>query len=74
MSMATIRKQYGVPARRGGRICFTDTDGVKFYCTITSSRDGHLRVLVDDRVPGYRGRMLLHPKWNVEYLPETQTD
>lgn len=68
MSMATIRKQYGVPAMRGGRVCFTDTEGHKFFCTIKSARDGHLRVLVDDRVPGYRGRMLLHPTWNVEYL------
>ena len=28
------------------------------------------RVLVDDRVPGYRGRLLLHPTWQVEYLPQ----
>lgn len=68
MSMATIRRQYKVPAKRGGRLCFTDTNGVKFFCTIKSARDGHLRVLVDDRVLGYRGRMLLHPTWNVEYL------
>lgn len=68
MSMATIRKQYGVPAKRGGRICFTDSGGAKFFCTIKSVRDCQLSVLVDDRVPGYRGRMLLHPTWNIEYL------
>lgn len=66
--MAWIRKQYGVPAKRGGRLCFTDTDGVKFYGTITSARNGRLRVLVDDRIPGYRGRILLHPTWNITYL------
>lgn len=69
MSMDYIRKTYGVPAKRGGRLIYTDSDGVKFYCTIKSATNsGHLKVLVDDRVPGYRGRMKLHPTWNVEYL------
>ena len=27
-------------------------------------------MLVDDRVPGYRGRLLLHPTWQIEYLPQ----
>lgn len=69
MSMDYIRKTYGVPAKRGGRLIYTDSDGVKFHCTIKSATNsGHLKVLVDDRVPGYRGRMKLHPTWNVEYL------
>ena len=69
MSMEYIRCFYGVPAKRGGRIIYTDSDGVKFHCTIKSATSsGHLKVLVDDRVPGYRGRMKLHPTWNVEYL------
>lgn len=69
MSMEYIRKTYGVPAKRGGRLIYTDSDGVKFHCTIKSATNsGHLKVLVDDRVPGYRGRMKLHPTWNVEYL------
>lgn len=68
MSMAYIRRTYGVPARRGGRLTYTDSDGVKFHCTIKSATtSGHLMVLVDDRIPGYRGRMKLHPTWNVEY-------
>ncbi len=29
-----------------------------------------MKVLVDDRVPGYRGRMKLHPTWNIEYVAE----
>lgn len=71
MSMETIRRQYGVPAKRGGRILYIDDDGTKWYCTIKSSRDGYLRVLADDRIRGYKGRMLLHPTWNVQYLPPT---
>ena len=76
MSMDYIRKTYGVPARRGGRLIYTDSDGVKFHCTIKSATNsGHLKVLVDDRVPGYRGRMKLHPTWQVEYLtPNVQAE
>ena len=69
MSLAYIRKTYNVPAYRGRRIKYTDTRGGIYFCTIKSAREGRIRVLVDDRVPGYRGRMLLHPTWNVEYLP-----
>lgn len=69
MNMEYIRKTYNVPAKRGGRLMYTDSDGVKFYCTIKSATSsGHLKVLVDDRIPGYRGRMKLHPTWNVEYM------
>lgn len=68
--MAYIRRAYGVPAKRGGRLIYTDSNGFKFNCTIKSATySGHLKVLVDDRVPGYRGRLKLHPTWNIEYLP-----
>ena len=67
--MDYIRRTYGVPARRGGRLVYTDSAGVEFFCTIKSATSsGHLMVLVDDRVPGYRGRMKLHPTWRVEFL------
>lgn len=69
MSMEYIRRAYGVPAKRGGRLIYTDSYGAKIYCTIKSATSsGHLMCLVDDRVIGYRGRMKLHPTWNVEYL------
>ena len=69
MSMDYIRRTYGVPAKRGGKVIYTDSDGVKFHCTIKSATNsGHLKVLVDDRVTGYRGRMKLHPTWNIEYV------
>lgn len=70
MSLEWIRKTYSVPAKRGCRVRYTDGDGVVWNGRITSARNGHLRVLVDDRVPGYRGRLLLHPTWQVEYLPQ----
>ena len=69
MSLPFIRKTYNVPAKRGGRVRYTDGDGVIWNGAITSACGARLRILVDDRVPGYRGRMLLHPTWNIEYLP-----
>jgi len=70
VSLKYIRKAYGVPAYRGARIRYTDEQGAIFNGRITSAQSGRLRVLVDDRVEGYRGRMILHPTWHVEYLAE----
>jgi hypothetical protein len=67
MSLEYIRRHYGVPAKRGARIRYTDGQGVVWTGRITSARGAHLRVLVDGRVPGYRGRLTLHPTWQVEY-------
>jgi hypothetical protein len=68
MSMKYLRNTYGIPARRGGRVRFTDQDGVVWNGRITSTLGPYLRVLVDDRVPGYRRRLVLHPTWQVEYV------
>lgn len=68
MSMDDIRNTYGVPAKRGMRVRYTDQSGAIWNGRITSARNQYLRVLVDDRVDGYRGRLLLHPTWRVEYL------
>jgi hypothetical protein len=68
MSMKYIRDCYKVPAKRGGRIKYVDSFGTSWFGRITSAKGNHLRVLVDDRVKNYRGRLLLHPTWNVEYL------
>lgn len=66
--MAKIREQYGVPARRGGRIALHTPVG-DCYGTITgSSRTGlYLRIRLDElrRVGNY------HPTWNLTYLPAT---
>ena len=61
-----------MPAKVGGRIRYTDTDGYIWYGRITSARYGKLRVLVDDRVPGYRGRLILHPTYHVEYIEQAK--
>ena len=68
MSLEYIRRTYGVPARRGMRVRYTDGDGVIWNGTIKSAKGPHLRVLVDDRVPGYRGRLILHPTDNLECI------
>lgn len=66
MGMDYIRTTYGVPARRGGRIEYTDSNGAKWRGTILSARGAHLSVLLD----GMRARSLLHPTWNVRYVPD----
>lgn len=68
MSLEYIRKTYSVPAYRGQRVCYTGSNKFGIYGTITSSKGPYIRILVDDRVEGYRGRLILHPTWKVEYL------
>lgn len=74
MSLPYIRKTYSVPAKRGMRLRYTDGDGVIWNGTITSSIGARLRVLVDDRIPGYRGRIILHPTHNIEYMPASRRE
>lgn len=61
MSMASIRKFYGIPAKRGMRIIY---DGQP--CTITGSTRGpmYLRVRFDDEP---KKTYPIHPTWEVEY-------
>ena len=70
MSLPYIRRTYSVPARRGMRVRYTDGDGVIWNGSIKSARGPHLRVLVDDRVPGYRGRLILHPTDSIQYIQD----
>lgn len=66
MSMEYIRHNYGVPAKRGGRIEFTDSGGVKWRGIIRAARGAYLSVSLD----GFVNKVsILHPTWNVEYLP-----
>jgi hypothetical protein len=44
------------------------------YGTITSAKGPYIRILVDDRVEGYRDRMTLHPTWKVEYLNKNPSE
>ncbi len=63
MTKAFIRCTYGVPAKRGARIRYTD--GVSKLGTITSAKGSYLRVLFD----GEKNTRIIHPTWNVEFLP-----
>lgn len=66
MSMKYIRKAYNVPAKRGGRISFTDAEKT-VHGTIVGSRYAHLRIRLD----GSKSIGSYHPKWNIVYLPPT---
>lgn len=66
MSMEYIRRHYGVPAKRGGRVEFTESNGARFKGTILSTRAALLRVKLD----GLRVPVNLHPTWNIKYLPD----
>jgi hypothetical protein len=65
VSMKWVRDNYGVPAKRGGRVRYTG-DGKPRYGTITASRHGSLRIRLD----GDKHPMPFHPTWELEYLPE----
>lgn len=65
-AMERTRRWYGVPAKRGGRVVYTG-NGKRELGTIRSARDCRLRVKLDD----YRHPVLLHPTWEIEYLPWT---
>ena len=57
--MEYIRKRYGVPAKRGGRIRYYGCD----IGTIVAAQHGRLRVRFD----GQQRIARLHPTWEVEY-------
>lgn len=59
MSFDYIRRQYKVPARRGGRVLFKGQPGV-----ITSARGCYIRVRLD----GEKRSGIYHPTWEMVYL------
>lgn len=73
MSMDYIRRTYSVPAKRGGRVIYTDDNGKAWPGVITAARYGRLLVRLDDNLVGSRARAKLHPTWNVEYLKAPNT-
>ena len=58
--MKYIRRFYGVPAKRGGRVLVNGWPG-----TITGSRDAYIRVRLD----GSQVSRSYHPTWRVTYIP-----
>lgn len=67
MSMAWVRKNYRVPAKRGMRVRYTGEGKDKPELgTITSASNGRLNIRLD-RYPNEP--MPFHPTWELEYLP-----
>jgi hypothetical protein len=63
MSIGYICKRYGVPAKRGGRVDYSE-DGVHEFGTITGADGHYLRVRID----GWKESGNFHPTWNIRYL------
>ncbi len=61
--MEYIRKTYGVPAKRGGRVEYSG-DGEIEAGTITGANGHYLRVRLD----GEKQSGNFHPKWKMKYL------
>lgn len=66
--MARIRKIYGVPAKRGGRVMFTGGGRVE-YGTIKSARGRYLYIQLD----GTKRSMPFHPTWSLSYIADSPT-
>jgi hypothetical protein len=64
MSFDYIRKAYGVPARRGGRIKFSPCPGIVKEGFVVASAGSRIRVRFTDM----RRTVVLHPVDAVEYL------
>ena len=63
MSMAWVRKNYRVPAQRGGRVIYTGS-GREEYGTITSAMGGRVNIRLD----GQKHAHTFHPTWELRYL------
>lgn len=65
MSIEWIRKNYGVPAKIGGRVEYTG-GRIPQLGTITGAMGGHIRIKLD----GDFGSNLYHPTWKLRYLDD----
>jgi hypothetical protein len=63
MSMAWVRKNYRVPAKRGGRVEYTG-EGKPELGTIRSASGGYVHIQLD----GVKRTMPFHPTWELRYL------
>lgn len=64
MSMEYIRRTYGVPAKRGGRVVY-NAQGVQLHLTIISSRGAYL--FLRNEETGARSGPY-HPTDNIRYF------
>jgi hypothetical protein len=65
MSMEWVRKTYGVPAKRGGRIIYTGSSEPE-YGTIVGTRSGRLLIRLDGMK--YTHPLPFHPTYELRYL------
>lgn len=65
--MEYIRKNYGVPAKRGARIEYAAFEPPKAG-TIVGSKGAHLRIRLD----GQKKIKSYHPTWLIKYLEQGQ--
>lgn len=61
--MEYVRKTYGVPAKRGGRVRYHG-NGSAVTGTIRSAKNGRLNIQLD----GDNHATPFHPTWKLEYL------
>lgn len=66
--MEYIRRSYGVPAKRGMRICYSAEGPGEPNGTITGARDARLLIRLDGW-PKRRRPLAFHPTWNIHYPP-----
>lgn len=64
-AMEWVRKAYGVPANKGGRVEYTGR-GKPEHGTITRASGGYLCIRLD----GAKHSLPYHPTWKLRYLPE----
>ncbi len=67
MGIEYIRRYYGVPAKRGGRVKYTGC-GRDELGTITGTMGSHLRIRLD----GLKISHPFHPTWELEYLQDAK--
>ena len=62
--MEWVRRNYGVPAKRGGRVEYTGDGRPELGTIISATASGHLKVELDSQPRAIR----LHPTWKMRYL------
>lgn len=68
MSIDYIRRQYGVPAKKGGRVEYTGGATPEFG-TICGAQGAHLTIRLD----GMKHTLPYHPTWKLRYLDGAAT-
>lgn len=69
MSLDYIRKRYGVPAKRFGRVEYTG-QGKPALGTITGARGARLLIRLD----GQKNSFPYHPTWELSYLEKQESN